>query len=244
MTQSQSICTEIEPNLDAFADNELKDSERQSVERHLATCPACQLRLSQISRLKQSLAALPQIAPKRDLVDEMPDFFPKARPRNVLVFAPFVWASVAIAASAMLLLLVFRGMPASNRSAVASADKPGQLARQPDKVPDAERPEQIEQAYEGPEMIHSAGQAVAEKRFRKPADELAANSTARTAAHSTQESQAVADKPSSPEAPASGASEEPGPGVEVATLDEVGHSTITGAIGIATDEDGLYDIKM
>lgn len=35
-----------------------------------------------------------------------------------------------------------------------------------------------------------------------------------------------------------------GASVEVATLDEVGHSTITGAIGLSTDEDGLYAIKM
>lgn len=58
MVDQNSQCSNITPLLDAFHDNELPQSERTQVAAHLETCQTCQVRLKEIDKLVTSLKTL------------------------------------------------------------------------------------------------------------------------------------------------------------------------------------------
>lgn len=58
MVDQNSQCSNITPLLDAFHDNELPQSERTQVAAHLETCQTCQGRLKEIDKLVASLKTL------------------------------------------------------------------------------------------------------------------------------------------------------------------------------------------
>lgn len=56
-------CTRMENKIMAYVDGRLKESERLEMEKHLATCGACQLRVNEFRAVDALLDEVPQIAP-------------------------------------------------------------------------------------------------------------------------------------------------------------------------------------
>jgi anti-sigma factor (TIGR02949 family) len=75
MSETDAVgCEQALKRLLEFIDQELSDTEHDSVERHLRTCRSCFSRMEFESRLKQCLSALPaEAAPSasRDRIREL-----------------------------------------------------------------------------------------------------------------------------------------------------------------------------
>ena len=56
-------CTRMENKVLAYVDGRLKESERLEMEKHLAACATCQLRVNEFRAVSGFLDELPQIAP-------------------------------------------------------------------------------------------------------------------------------------------------------------------------------------
>jgi anti-sigma factor RsiW len=56
-------CSRMENKILAYVDGRLKEGERVEVEKHLATCAACQLRVNQFRSVHALLDELPMIEP-------------------------------------------------------------------------------------------------------------------------------------------------------------------------------------
>ncbi|MGB2638622.1 MAG: zf-HC2 domain-containing protein [Candidatus Acidiferrum sp.] len=56
-------CTRMENKIVAYVDGRLKESERLDVEKHLAACAACQLRVNEFRAVASMLEEVPQIEP-------------------------------------------------------------------------------------------------------------------------------------------------------------------------------------
>ncbi|HKV24118.1 MAG TPA: zf-HC2 domain-containing protein [Candidatus Acidoferrum sp.] len=56
-------CGRMENRIVAYVDGRLKESERLDVEKHLATCAACQLRVKEFRAITSLLDELPEIEP-------------------------------------------------------------------------------------------------------------------------------------------------------------------------------------
>jgi anti-sigma factor RsiW len=56
-------CSRMENKILAYVDGRLKEDERVEVEKHLATCAACQLRVNQFRSVHALLDELPMIEP-------------------------------------------------------------------------------------------------------------------------------------------------------------------------------------
>ena len=56
-------CTRMENKIVAYVDGRLRESERLDVEKHLAACAACQLRVNEFRAVAGFLDELPQIEP-------------------------------------------------------------------------------------------------------------------------------------------------------------------------------------
>jgi anti-sigma factor RsiW len=66
---SHSDCEVIVPLLDCYHDNEIDDAERLEVDKHLANCAACNGELANIASLVTKLAALPPVRSEIDFAD-------------------------------------------------------------------------------------------------------------------------------------------------------------------------------
>ena len=102
-------CTRMENKIMAYVDGRSKESERLEMEKHLATCTPCQLRVNEFRAVSGFLDELPQIEPS-------PAFDVRVRARVAAEpvkqgwwawFAPS--PSVAFAASLLLLATVWIG---------------------------------------------------------------------------------------------------------------------------------------
>ena len=67
MTPDPMTCTDLEQQLGAYLDGDLDDAGRAAVERHLAGCPHCATLVADLERIATDAAALPSVAPGRDL---------------------------------------------------------------------------------------------------------------------------------------------------------------------------------
>ena len=117
-------CSRMEQKILAYVDGRLKESERLDVEKHLAGCGACKLRVSEFRAVNLLLDELPQIEPS-----EAFDLRLHAR----LAAEPvqrswWSWAAlsprVAFAAAMLLLATVWIGTRPVNNPAIAEQDLP------------------------------------------------------------------------------------------------------------------------
>lgn len=126
----------FEEELSAYLDGELPPREREAVERHLSTCPACRWHLETLRQTVQWTSELPTVRVPRTFAIPVPArSVPAARRRS---FVPALQMATALVA----LLLVFAvagdvvltgfqpiGMPSSEPEALPSeATTPAQLA--------------------------------------------------------------------------------------------------------------------
>jgi anti-sigma factor RsiW len=56
-------CTRMETRLLGYIDGRLKEKEQREMEKHLATCPACTVRVNEFRSVSSLLDELPQIEP-------------------------------------------------------------------------------------------------------------------------------------------------------------------------------------
>ena len=56
-------CGRMENRILSYVDGRLKESERLEVEKHIATCTACELRVNEFRAVSVLLDELPQISP-------------------------------------------------------------------------------------------------------------------------------------------------------------------------------------
>jgi anti-sigma factor RsiW len=103
-------CERMESSLLGYIDGRLREGERAEVEKHLATCAPCRLRVNEFRAVSELLDELPLIEPSpafdtrvHALVAAEPE--PKASWWAWLRFSP----RVAFAASFLLLLTVYLG---------------------------------------------------------------------------------------------------------------------------------------
>jgi len=71
MSTKNSSCEYFLPLLDAFVDKELEATEFSEVEAHLVSCEECRNSVKEIELLKTTLAAMPKLTLSRDLADDL-----------------------------------------------------------------------------------------------------------------------------------------------------------------------------
>ena len=100
-------CNQARKLFAAFWDDETTQAEREGLEGHFASCPACHAEYERYARTLELVGSLPRVEPAADLHDRVlqrvrraesaPDRMPVSRP---------VWVPVASAAAALVLFVV------------------------------------------------------------------------------------------------------------------------------------------
>jgi len=109
-------CQQLEDALDAYYDLELSAEEAEAVERHLADCAACTARLAEIDSVVMQVKSVPEVQLSRDLSGDIEakilalqnKAVEIAPPNNVVPFAPpskkkYYWLASAAAVFALCL---------------------------------------------------------------------------------------------------------------------------------------------
>lgn len=245
-TPDQS-CQEIILLLDAYFDQELSTAEKADVERHLAGCSECSTRLASIGSLVGSLKAIPKVEMTRDITD-MP--LPS---RKVVALQPRVWAAVGVAAAVALLAVVtFNGgflkpaviadKPARPQNAVSREDETPALPAVANQVQVQTPKQSASHAQVAVNTTHEAtAHGTAHNGTVKPPTQVAKNqgSLPQPAPNNTYNQ--ASQQPVQVATQSQSAGTEKRDMVEVAVIEEGG---LEDALGIATDEDGLYELKM
>ena len=117
-------CSRMENRILGYVDGRLKESERQEVEKHLAGCAACRLRVSEFRAVSGLLEELPTIEPSAAF-----DLRVRARVAAEPVKQSW-WAwlmpapRVAVAALVLMLATIWVGTHTKNQPQLAQEDIP------------------------------------------------------------------------------------------------------------------------
>lgn len=248
MNRSEDSCKKIEPMLDAFVDAELEPPLVKEVESHLSGCSACQEKLTSIQNVVASLRTLPKIAPRRDLSQDLEKLMAARKKTNVLPMKR-IFVLSACAAVVLFMILAIYILKTSNVPQTAinpNQDKPNAMAESPaDKNIIAENPmEQNNPQTTGKDQSQkelspkgNLSSTIAQKSQNKFSPGL--NPTNNQSASETSEKPSTNDDSSSKTNSRFALQDEE---LEIATLNE--RDNTANQIGIATDEDGLYAIKL
>jgi len=126
-------CTRMETRLLGYIDGRLKESEQREIEKHLAACPACTVRVNEFRSVSSLLDELPQIEPSAA-------FDLRVRARIAAEPVKQNWWSwvgaaprVLVAASMLLLATVWLGhRPADNANMASSNSDETQIMQDQD----------------------------------------------------------------------------------------------------------------
>lgn len=118
-------CTKMESRILAYVDGRLKASELAEMEKHLAACAVCRVRVNEFRSVNELLGELPMVEPS-------PAFDVRVRARVAAEPVKQSWWAwlqlsprVAFAASMLLLAMVWVGMQSNtNQSQIAQEDVP------------------------------------------------------------------------------------------------------------------------
>ena len=117
-------CSRMENKILGYVDGRLKEAERLEVEKHLAACPACRMRVNEFRAVSGLLDELPVIEPS-------PAFDLRVHARLAALPARQSWWAwfmpaprVAIAAAMLLLATVWVGTRPNNPPQIAQEDIP------------------------------------------------------------------------------------------------------------------------
>lgn len=103
-------CQQIVLALDAYYDNELNEEERKGVERHLLSCEPCKKSLEATKQVSAALQSAPKATMQRDMSNELDEVLSKSN--NVVWFKrPLVAGSIAAAAAVAALALAPAMLP-------------------------------------------------------------------------------------------------------------------------------------
>lgn len=261
MQSTNPICKQIEESLDAFHDGELEATERASVEQHLNQCQHCVEKLAEIDRLVHTLKTMPRLVASSEFSSKLDNLIDQQT--KVARFRSKAWMPIAAAAAVVAIAFGLRsGMPSlspnnSNDAptiaqqskmtihrAASKDDTDSNTQHQPTVL--EQKPDQAEQIIasfphaashtsgttRNTVLTHKTATAVPEAlglaspTYNLPAAPKASPTyTKTTIAPATTDDTTLSDSEEIAELPAS-------------------TDSFTDAIGISTDEDGLYDIKM
>ncbi len=115
-------CKHTEDLLSPYLEDELTGKERQTVEEHLASCPACTELLSLMKEAKISLSTFPELEISQDLTERLYGI-PRKKKRFSLVYDFLLRPSLQpiLAAATILLTVVSFYMFHPNRSTINEA---------------------------------------------------------------------------------------------------------------------------
>ncbi|PYU11975.1 MAG: hypothetical protein DMG37_14875 [Acidobacteria bacterium] len=116
-------CSRMENKILGYVDGRLKESERLEVEKHLATCAACRLRVNEFRAVSSLLDELPVIEPS-PAFDLRVHARVAALPVKQSWWAWFPAPRVAIAAAMLLLATVWVGTRPNPAPQIAQDDIP------------------------------------------------------------------------------------------------------------------------
>ena len=114
-------CSRMENKILGYVDGRLKESERLEVEKHLATCAACRLRVNEFRAVSSLLDELPVIEPS-PAFDLRVHARVAAEPVKQGWWAWFPAPRVAFAAAMLLLASVWIGTHSTNQSQIPADD--------------------------------------------------------------------------------------------------------------------------
>ncbi|MEA2764422.1 MAG: hypothetical protein QOK07_826, partial [Gemmatimonadaceae bacterium] len=140
MTSSGITCEAFDAALPDYLEGSLDDAARNPVEMHLRECVRCAGLIKDIENIRKESAALPDLAPSRDLWEGIEariaaTVIPLAtRPERQRRFAP-AWMGVAAAAlivstAGITYKLTARSLPPEQRTAAATTQTPSQTEPQ------------------------------------------------------------------------------------------------------------------
>ncbi len=219
-------CQEIETMLDAYHDGEASAAEREIISQHIANCGACQHKLQQIQLLVSSLKSLPKISAPRDFGADLEGLLAKKPVPRKTVVRPLVWGSIGIAA-AVALVLVNLGTadmraPVSGPSMARIPSTTSQeVAQQNAATPDQSEPGQ-----------ESSREVIPSRRINAIANSANSPQVKQTAQAGLRAQQELASGDAAED------------DVTYVALNDGEQASATEAMGISTDEDGLYAIKL
>jgi len=259
MTANKKDCSEIEPLLSAYRDGEASAEEQAKTAEHLPSCSDCQTQLTSIEQVASVLNSLPKAQARRDFDVDIDLLLAKnAEIKKVVPFKrPAVWILAAAAAAAVVLSITLRLGPSGQSTAPELAKLPpqGQSANPvvspkqapPEQLANDQKPAALERkprhssspeiasANKPPRGASSSGNEPRIANAGHPEHALRQPSALRTAALEP----VVAEAPGSPPEDAKLQLRD----VEIASISGNDHNT-TEAIGLETDEDGLYALKL
>jgi hypothetical protein len=247
------ICQQIAPQLDSYHDGELGAEEKAGVEKHLATCTHCVGKLAEIDRVVHSLKTIPRQPMPQGLsakLDSMIDAASagtgggaSAGGGNVLPLRSRFFLPLTAAAAVVALVIGIKFFaPGTQAPETAHVDK----NNAPQVAANQRAPEQIQpqpaiqhDVATQPEHPVVADKPVAPERTSHVVPHPGVEVALVTPEHAKPHAKSVAPAPEQIAA----RNNSTGAEVQVAELPS-GTNSFNEAVGIATDEDGLYDIKM
>jgi anti-sigma factor RsiW len=229
---SHSDCEVIVPLLDCYHDNEIDDAERLEVETHLAKCAACTKELANIASLVKKLATLPPVRAEIDFADRIEQQILAQQSASVSPTSisqsqkvvPISNAKKWLAAVAAVVVLALIGLQMTNTAyhgvSVASGDLPegAQIAVEP-------APEAQEHLTTGKSQVGAKTDKPKESNQISPAH----SNRMRSANVKVAEFDGVIDVNQKQ---------------NLVAISNPVQNNIAEELGITTDEDGLYAIKM
>jgi len=228
----QYTCKEIEPLLDAYFDGELHAGELLMTKEHLGHCLDCQAKLAEIESVAQSVAGLPRLTSKGDVAEQILAKAIKMQPaQKTSVFIFQRKEFLAAAAVVLLIGLLVQFMSSPTKLAKKSADM---------NVPEAvaTKPGTPEIFQSKPMANSSQGKTVAlAGKEKQPETQSAGKKTQKGVIASGNAS--VKPSASMERLPTATRSTE-----DMLAFDYGYQPNLMEGMGIATDEDGLYALKM
>ena len=259
MTDLSHNCEQIIPLLDSYHDGEASSDEKTTVESHLGSCADCRKRLGAIGNLVATLKALPEMKMKDDFADRVEQLIIKTDKSTstgkVIRFGYGAWAATA-AAVVVLTLLVTQFVIQHSTVNVASRPEQFDDGRPQTAVnkemaaadDNAQAPARKEQAGN---TDSAKGEKTRVNEQTVPSRKMSSSMKTRIAEETTGKPQglAVASRPGE-QAMGEGKVSQSGEAYEqdnqkqslVASEPET--VNLAEELGITTDEDGLYAIKL
>ncbi|HEY9758583.1 MAG TPA: zf-HC2 domain-containing protein [Oculatellaceae cyanobacterium] len=252
MNANSQKCEKFIPLLDAYHDGELTESEKNSVDEHLRECSACSAQLAGVSRLVATLKTIPSLQMRDDFADKFEARLLQEKPAVTLAKSNVISRrfALAVASAAAFVLCVCAGQllfrPGAAPNEVAAVPQPPvnqvsktlqaeELAAVPSR--DTRAPGVNSGVRDGEE--DSARKVTPNEKPVVPVDSMRRRGIlagARTVVAS--ETAGRVDQPIASDANSAA------PKHSLVALYEPEANSIPEELGISTDEDGLYAIKM
>lgn len=254
MNEKQSLCIDIEPLLDAYRDKELDVVEQTSVSAHLVSCLSCQGKLADIEKIVGALKELPRLELKIDYADDLDKLLTKAQPAKVLAppawKKPVVWQATITAAAAIALAIVAGQYFTGNNGLIAQKPDPSKVAHNQTANPavnhssnDVSQLAANNKTSDSEPVTEILGnqQPINDGHLNNSNSLPASGNT--SGANDTTTHIASNTANTSVEESIMGQASDDGPDAVIALVDS-DQKTASEAIGIETDEDGLYALKL